>query len=369
MEKSQGLNRFRLFSPLQGWVYFQGAGCDSEDPEVISSRELCEYTENILELIKQRHLEKEGERGLAIYLYDEVLEKKIYSMKPTVNIWQGELFGVLEVESYDILNDTELQTLIKEWRGQESDGWGEGLEQQAVKIEDGELYVSFWQPNSSFFIKTELDLKGFVEQPYDGLCLPEQMKKHGGLIALQLESASCTSKPKTRIWLELPANGQVILQAIKTIGGISLDDCIIADCQSVLQPIDNRFLLEVDINKINLLAKRLASFSEQELKKYNAVLTFEYYAELDDMLDLTHNLDCYDHDPEITNPAGYAESVLQKAGINIGDPAFSSFDFYGLGLRLLEKRGIMSTPYGIVKRNENPFKHELTSSYQKMTPV
>lgn len=103
MEKSQGLNRFRLFSPLQGWVYFQGAGCDSEDPEVISSRELCEYTENILELIKQRHLEKEGERGLAIYLYDEVLEKKIYSMKPTVNIWQGELFGVLEVESYDIL--------------------------------------------------------------------------------------------------------------------------------------------------------------------------------------------------------------------------------------------------------------------------
>ena len=98
-------------------------------------------------------------------------------------------------------------------------------------------------------------------------------------------------------------------------------------------------------------------------------MTFEYYAELDDMLDLTHNLDCYDHDLGITSPAGYAEAVLQKAGINTGDPAFSSFDFYGLGLRLLEKRGIMSTPYGIVKRNEKPFKHELTSPYQKMTQV
>ena len=369
MGKDQKLNRLRLFSPLQGWVYFRGAGGDSEDPEAISSRELCEYTENILELIKLRHLEKEGERGLAVYLYDEVLEKKIYSMKPTVNIWQGELFGVLEVESYGTLNDIELQTLINEWRGQESDGWGEGFEQQPMEIEDGELYVSFWQPNSSFFIKTELDLKGFVEQPYDGLCLPEQMKKHGGLIALQLESASCTSKPKTRIWLELPADGQVILQAIKTIGGTSIDDCIITGCQSVLSPIDNRFSCDEDINKINLLAKRLASFSDQKLKKYNAVLTFEYYAELDDMLDLTHNLDCYDHDLGITSPAGYAEAVLQKAGINTGDPAFSSFDFYGLGLRLLEKRGIMSTPYGIVKRNEKPFKHELTSPYQKMTQV
>lgn len=369
MKKSQGLNKFRLFSPLQGWVYSQKAECYGEDPEKMSSHELCRYTENILKLIEQRHHEKEGERGLAVYLYDEVLEKKIYSMKPTVNIWQGELFGVLEVESYDILNGIELQTLINEWCGQESDGWGEGFEQQPMEIDDGELYVSFWQPNSSFFIKTELDLKGFVEQPYDGLCLPEQMKKHGGLIALLLENVNCANKPKKGIWLELPAEEQVILQAIKILGTTSLDDCIITGCQSVLPPVDNRFSYDEDINKINLLAKRLASLSEQELKKYNAVLSFEYYAELDDMLDLTHNLDCYDYDPEITSPAGYAEAVLQKGGINIGDPVFSSFDFYGLGLRLLEKRSTMSTPYGIVKRNEKPFKHELTSPYQKMTPV
>lgn len=150
MGKGQKLNRLRLFSPLQGWIYSQEAGCYSGDPEKMCSRELCEYTEKILKLIEQRHLGNEGDRGLAVYLFDEVLENKIYSMKPTVNIWQGELFGVLEVESYGTLNDIELQALVEEWRGQESDGWGEGFEQQPMEIEDGELYVSFWQPDSSF---------------------------------------------------------------------------------------------------------------------------------------------------------------------------------------------------------------------------
>ena len=369
MGKGQKLNRLRLFSPLQGWIYSREAGCYNGDPEIISSRELCGYTENILKLIEQRHLENEGDRGLAVYLYDEVLKNKIYSMKPTVSIWQGELLGVLEVESYGVLNDIELQTLVEEWHGQESDGWGESFEQQPMKIEDGELYVSFWQPDSSFFIKTELDLKGFVEQPYDGLCFPEQMKKHGGLIALQLENVNSTNKLKKGIWLELPAEEQVILQAIKTLGTTSFDDCIITGCQSVLPPIDNRFSYDEDINKINLLTKRLVTFSDQKLNKYNAVLSFEYYAELDDLIDLTYNLDCYDYDPEITSPVGYAKSVLQKAGIDTGDPAFRYFDFKGLGLRLLEKHSTVFTPYGIVKRNEKAFKHELTSPYQKMTPV
>ena len=87
-------------------------------------------------------------------------------MNPTVEIWQGELWGVLEVKSHGELSPSELSALTEEWCGQESDGWGEGFEQRPIKTEDGELFVSFWNPGSSFFITTEQNLKQPSEQSF-----------------------------------------------------------------------------------------------------------------------------------------------------------------------------------------------------------
>lgn len=49
----------------------------------------------------------------------------------------GELWGVLEIESYGKLSDTELNAVIAEWSGQASDGWGEGFEQRPIRTEEG----------------------------------------------------------------------------------------------------------------------------------------------------------------------------------------------------------------------------------------
>lgn len=94
-------------------------------------------------MLQKERLEDEGQRGLAVYL-DEPLERKVYSMNPTVEVWQDELWGVLEVQTYGELSADELQALVSEWEGQCSDGWGEGFEQRPIRTEDGELYVSFW---------------------------------------------------------------------------------------------------------------------------------------------------------------------------------------------------------------------------------
>ena len=117
-----------------------------------------------MEQIAKERLDSEGERGLAAYLQNRLLNRKVASMVPAVEVWQGELWGVLEVKSYGSLSQNMLKVVMDEWRGQESDGWGEGFEQRPIKIDEGELYVSFWNSSSGFFITSEEQLKSNCTQ-------------------------------------------------------------------------------------------------------------------------------------------------------------------------------------------------------------
>lgn len=154
------LCEIRLFSPLKAELYRQDAWGDIlEEPEEISAYELCDYEDSIMEKIADEWLDSEEDRGLAAYLDNQLLNRKVVSMVPAVEIWQGELWGVLEVKSYGPLTQNMLSAVIDEWGGQESDGWGEGFEQRPIQTKEGELYVSFWNSSDSFFITTEDQLK------------------------------------------------------------------------------------------------------------------------------------------------------------------------------------------------------------------
>lgn len=158
---TEELEECRLFSPLSGllYPYDEDWGGISDQPMDIGSGDLCQYEDQILERIGQERLEEEGERGLAVYLGNRLLKRKVFSMNPTVEMWNGELWGVLEVKSHGALSPQEMSGLMEEWLGQESDGWGEGFEQREIKTEEGDLCVSFWHSGDDFFIKTEQELK------------------------------------------------------------------------------------------------------------------------------------------------------------------------------------------------------------------
>lgn len=161
------LTTLRLFSPLTAGLYEKNEwGEIEQDAMPMSGRDICGYQEDILSLIEQEHLDTEGDRGLAVYLDNVLLGRKIYSMNPTVEVWQGELWGVLEVQTRGELSAGEMQELISEWSGQCSDGWGEGFEQRPINTGDGELYVSFWHSGSDFSIKPEQELKGEQAQGF-----------------------------------------------------------------------------------------------------------------------------------------------------------------------------------------------------------
>lgn len=138
------LTSLKLFSPLYARLYERNEWGDLENnPVNMGMDELCDYQNEILTAIAGERLDTEGNRGLAVYLDNELLKRKVFSMNPTVEEWNGRMWGVLEVKSYGSLSESELSSLIKEWSGQESDGWGEGFEQREIKVDAGELCVSF----------------------------------------------------------------------------------------------------------------------------------------------------------------------------------------------------------------------------------
>lgn len=150
----------RLFSPLFPHIYRKNEWGDLDDyREDLTASEVLEYEDKILVLIEKEKLPSEGERGLAVYL-DNDLSRKVYSINPSVEEWNGELWGVTELQTHGTLSSSELAELTEWLSGQFSDGWGEGLEQRKIKVEDGELYLSFWDSSDRFFIKPEEELKG-----------------------------------------------------------------------------------------------------------------------------------------------------------------------------------------------------------------
>lgn len=154
------LQSLRLFSPLFPHIYRKNEWGDLDDyREDLTAGEVLEYEDKILALIEKEKLPSEGEHGLAVYLDDD-LSRKVYSINPTVEEWNGELWGVTEVQTHGTLSVSELAELTEWLSSQFSDGWGEGLEQREIKVDDGELYLSFWDSSDRFFIKPEDELKG-----------------------------------------------------------------------------------------------------------------------------------------------------------------------------------------------------------------
>lgn len=160
------LSSFKLFSPLAANLFTRHEWGYSDQPQEIDAYDLCEYEKLLRDFLEKKSLEYEGERVLAPYLRNKLLERKVYSMTPAVEEWDGKLWGVLDVQAYGKLSEGELGGLKEEWEGQCSDGFGEGFAQQPIEVDNGELHVRFWQPGNNFVIQTEQELKSGQSQGF-----------------------------------------------------------------------------------------------------------------------------------------------------------------------------------------------------------
>ncbi len=151
----------RIFFPLKIITYPQNeyGECGLDDPpEEITSVEAVAYEDAILAAIAKESRHFENDRGLAEYIHEDALKEKVHSLYPSVEVCDGELWGVMIAGLTEALSGEETAELLNFVVGQNADGFGEILEQRPIKTSDGEIYVSLWN-DENYSIKPEKEMK------------------------------------------------------------------------------------------------------------------------------------------------------------------------------------------------------------------
>lgn len=104
----------------------------------------------------------DGEDMVEYIWDDESFKKKVTSMIWGFEVKNDCLYGIVEVQLTQSLNEVELKDIKRFISGQNSDGLGEGFEQRVIRIADGEMSVSFWHSGEDYYIYTEEEFETFI---------------------------------------------------------------------------------------------------------------------------------------------------------------------------------------------------------------
>lgn len=119
-----------------------------DDAYEIPSSQAREYIDEIRKALKKEHT----------YVTPEMLGEftripKVQSVEFDVGTVRGNLYGIAKVVVLGELTKDEEEELIDWIEGQNSDGFGEGFEQEPIEVDDGAIYVHFWEPSRNYFIR------------------------------------------------------------------------------------------------------------------------------------------------------------------------------------------------------------------------
>ena len=156
----------KLYMPLNAELFYYDE--DTEDYDMSGDGvpqdgwELLAYKSEIKAALAAYRMPEEAQRGLMHWYADrdgadKGVDQKVQSVVFTAEERDGQLWGVAECQVTGRLTLEELTTLKDYIRGQASDGWGEGFEQQEIKVGEREamLFAHLWSSEDGWAIMTE----------------------------------------------------------------------------------------------------------------------------------------------------------------------------------------------------------------------
>ena len=122
----------RIFFPLKIFTYPKGEYELEDNPVEITPAEAVAYEDAILAAIAKENRFFKNDRGLAEYIHDEALNKKVYSLYPSVVVVDGELWGVMTAGLTEALSEKQPSFWIM-WSDKTRTVMAKGLEQRPIR--------------------------------------------------------------------------------------------------------------------------------------------------------------------------------------------------------------------------------------------
>lgn len=118
---------------------------------------ILENRDGIEEKLKEEQTPDLGDMAEYLGNHSGLGSKILYAVWDVEEI-DEELYGRIDCYLNEPLGQEETEKLREAISGQNSDGFGESFEQRAIETDDGDLYVSFWNSSSDYFLDTEPEM-------------------------------------------------------------------------------------------------------------------------------------------------------------------------------------------------------------------
>lgn len=160
MYGSDGITALRVFSLLTGDIYKKDeVGRLQYKYEQMPMERLCDHLQDIQQAIQCEYLENEGANRLTVYLEQKNLKRKVLTMIPSAELWDNQLWSVLEIRATETITKEEETALIHMWEKQLTGDFGDRILLHTISTDQGELYLNLWNDSEEFVICPEAELK------------------------------------------------------------------------------------------------------------------------------------------------------------------------------------------------------------------
>lgn len=124
-----------------------------------------EYTlaDNSYAIEEKLKTEQSNEVRLGEYVGEHAnVSEKLMFAEWNVEEFDGALYGRIDCYLSEELTEEETKRLKEAIIGQNSDGFGENFEQRGIPVDEGELFVSFWNSNKGYFLYTQDEMEEYL---------------------------------------------------------------------------------------------------------------------------------------------------------------------------------------------------------------
>jgi hypothetical protein len=156
------------------------------------------------------------------------------------------------------------------------------------------------------------------------------------------------------VQIEFPCNDVYLCNRLKEIGVSNPFDCeqFIKDSGDeipALAVLNDRF---VNLDFLNFLAKRLDSFTENELLQFEASLSVKKFTDMKDIINLSYNLHNYTVINDFSDLAKVGQQHYLTVNMAMPVDAKEVIDFRAIGRQLVSSGIGIDTPYGVLFENQ-----------------